>query len=329
MRPAGAAPPLPARLLAAGRGIAAPHPWLWSWAAALAVWLAIGIISGRGLFGTLESAFQIAPFLVLVAIGQMFVITAGNGNIDLSVASVMTLSAYVSVAVMDGGHGSIGLGLLAGLLCGALAAAANLASILLLAIPPIVATLATGLIAQSAGLRVASAYPLPPDPRLASFTELQVGGVSVLAILCAGLAAIAALLLRYTSYGRWLQAVGQNLRAAELCGISVPLVLVASYLLCALLAALAGTLLGAYVSPSLDLGNPYLLDSIAAVVIGGTLIAGGRSYAGGVWGGALFLILLVTLLNVLHVNVAVQDIIKGVLIISVLALAGSAAPRAR
>jgi ribose transport system permease protein len=107
----------------------------------------------------------------------------------------------------------------------------------------------------------------------------------------------------------------------------VRLVLVVSYLLCGLLAALAGILLGAYVTPSLDLGNPYLLDSIAAVVIGGTLIAGGRSFVAGVWGGALFLILLVTLLNVLHINAAVQDIVKGILIICVLALAGAGASR--
>ena len=311
----------------AAREALAAHPWLWSFLAVAAVWLAIGAISGRGFMGTIGSAIQLAPFLVLVGIGQMFVITAGNGNIDLSVASLMTLSAYVSVGVMNTGHGSLLLGLLAGLLCGLVVAAVNLAGILLLSIPPIVATLATGLIVQSAGLRYSSAYAALPDPRLGAFTGLQVGGVSVLALLCVGIAAAAALTLRQTRYGRWLQAVGQNRRAAALSGIDVTLVLVVSYVLCGLLAALAGVLLGAYVTPSLDLGNPYLLDSIAAVVIGGTLIAGGRSFPVGVWGGALFLILLVTLLNVMHIDVAVQDIVKGILIICVLALAGAGTAR--
>jgi ribose transport system permease protein len=160
------------------------------------------------------------------------------------------------------------------LLCGVAVAALNLIGILLLSIPPIVATLATGLIAQSAGLRVSSTYAALPDPRLGSFVGL--------AILCAALALAAAMALRYTRYGRWLQATGQNQRAAELSGISVPLVLVVSYLLSGLLAATAGILLGAYVSPSLDLGTSYLIDSIAAVVIGGTLIGGGRSYPAGV-----------------------------------------------
>lgn len=315
------------RLTAAREALAA-RPWIWSFLAVAAAWLAIGVISGRGFLGTIESAVELAPFLVLVALGQMFVITAGNGNIDLSVAYLMTLSAYVSVGVMDTTHGSIPLGLLAGLLCGVAVAAVNLIGILVLSIPPIVATLATGLIAQSAGLRYSSAHAALPDPRLGAFTGQQVGGISLLALLCAALAVVAALALRHTSYGRWLQAVGQNLRAAELSGINVRLVLIISYLLCGLFAAMAGILLGAYVSPSLDLGNPYLLDSIAAVVIGGTLIAGGRSFVAGVWGGALFLILLVTLLNVLHINAAVQDIVKGILIICVLALAGAGTSRA-
>lgn len=314
--------------IAAVRDALGARPWVWSFLAVVAAWVAIGLISGRGFAGTLGSAVELAPFLVLVALGQMFVITAGNGNIDLSVAYLMTLSAFVSVGVMDETHGSIALGLLAGLLCGVAVAAVNLAGILLLSIPPIVATLATGLMAQSAGLRYSSAHAALPNPQIAAFTGQQVGGVSVLAMLCVGLAVVAAAVLRYTAYGRWLQAVGQNLRAAELSGINVPLVLVVSYLLSGLCAALAGILLGAYVSPSLDLGNPYLLDSIAAVVIGGTLIAGGRSFVAGVWGGALFLILLVTLLNVMHINVAVQDIVKGVLIILVLALAGPGTSRA-
>ena len=317
----------PHKWLSLTREMLAARPWAWSFLAVAAVWLAIGLISGRGLPGTLESALDLAPFLVLVGLGQMFVITAGNGNIDLSVASLMTLAAYVSAGVMNAGHGSFVLGLLAGLACGVLVAAVNLTGILFLSIPPIVATLATGLIAQSAGLRYSSAYAALPDPRMANFAGGQIGGISVPALLCVGLAAIAVLVLRSTSYGRWLQAVGQNQRAAELSGINVALVLVVSYLASGMLAALAGMLLGAYVTPSLDLGNPYLIDSIAAVVIGGTLIAGGRPFAAGVWGGALFLILLVTLLNVMHINVAVQDMVKGVLIICVLALAGGGASR--
>jgi ribose transport system permease protein len=230
---------------------------------------------------------------------------------------------------MNAGHGSLLLGILAGLLCGLAAAVANLIGILALSIPPIVATLATGLMVQSAGQRYSSVTQSTlPDPRLSSFTGQQIAGISVLALICVGLAVLAALVLRYTSYGRGLQAIGQNLRAAELSGINVRLVLIVTYLLCGLLAALAGTLLGGYVSPSLDLGDPYLLDSIAAVVIGGSLIAGGRSFAAGVWGGALFLILLVTLLNVLRIDVATQNIVKGVLIICVLALAGAGTSRA-
>lgn len=309
------------------RAVAA-NPWIWSYLAAITVWLAIVLKAERGLTGTVQSALAIAPFLVLVALGQMFVITAGNGNIDLSVGYVMTLAAFVSTDVLHLGHGPIVLGILAGLLCGIIAAAINLVGILALSIPPIVATLATGLLAQSAAIRYSSTRTSLADPRVSAFTGQQFAGISVLALICIALAILAALVLRYTSYGRQLQAIGQSVRAAEFAGINVTLVLIVTYLLSGTLAAAAGTLLGSYVSPSLDLGDPYLLNSIATVVIGGTLIAGGRSFPAGVWGGGLFLILLVTLLNVLGIDVATQDIVKGVLIIGVLALAGAGSTRA-
>ena len=100
-------------------------------------------------------------------------------------------------------------------------------------------------------------------------------------------------------------------------------VVIVSYLICGVLAALSGLLLGIYVSPSVSIGIPYLLNSIAVVVLGGSLIAGGRSNVVGVWGGALFLLLLTTLLNVVNIAVASQDIVKGALIIVVLALVGT------
>jgi ribose transport system permease protein len=99
-------------------------------------------------------------------------------------------------------------------------------------------------------------------------------------------------------------------------------VIIVTYLICGVLAALAGVLLAAYTSPSVDLGTPYLLNSIAVVVLGGSLIGGGRSNVIGVWGGTLFLLLLVTLLNVMNITDATQDIVKGALIILVLALMG-------
>jgi ribose transport system permease protein len=302
---------------------ATAHPWVWSLLAALATWIAIVAVSGRGVGGTLTAAISIAPYLVIVGIGQMFVITLGNGNIDLSIPYNMSLAAFVAIEVMDGGHRSMALGFAIALGCGLAIAVVNLVGMTVLLIPPIVATLATGLLAQSATTVRASHLSAEVAPSLRHFTVANVGGVSWLAIICAALAVLAAIGLYRTSYGRAVSAIGQSLRAADFAGVPVTRTIVVTYILCAELAAISGVLLGAYVSPSLGIGDPYLLDSIAVVVLGGSLIAGGRSNVPGVWASSIFLILLGTFLNVVHISVAYQNVVKGTLIIAVLALVGT------
>lgn len=99
--------------------------------------------------------------------------------------------------------------------------------------------------------------------------------------------------------------------------------IVVTYLVSSILAAIAGVLLGAFSTPNRDLGAPYLLNPIAVVVLGGSLIAGGRSNVVGIWGSSLFLLLGLTLLDTVDADVAVQNIIKGALIIVVLVLVGA------
>ena len=243
-------------------------PWIWSLAGMVAIWIAIGAYTGSGLGGTFTSALQLSPYLVIVGIGQMFVITAGYGSIDLSVPYVLTLAGFISVDIMNGGHGSILLGFLGGLLCGLAVAVANVLAIELLSIPPIVATLATGLITQSAISVKAGNFNAAVSPSLHNFTTLKVGPIPVLAICVMAMAAAAAFVLHRTRFGRALQAIGQNRRAADLSGLRVPLTLAVPYVISGLLAALAGVLLAAFSTPSVDIGTPYLLNSIAVVVIG-------------------------------------------------------------
>jgi ribose transport system permease protein len=301
----------------------ASAPWVWSYAAVLVAWMGIVLITGRGLVGTLTSTIALAPFLVLVAIGQMFVITLGNGHIDLSVASVIPLAAFVSTGAMNGGNGSVLVGFALALGCAVLTAAANLVAILALRIPPIVATLAVGLMLQSATQVRSGNGAAGVDPALERFTQSRVAGISVLAVACVLVAIAAGFLLHRTTYGRSVQAIGQKLTAAYLAGIPVARVIAVTYLLSASLAALSGVFLGAFSSPNLDLGAPYLLNSIAVVVLGGSLIAGGRSNVAGIWGASLFLVLLLTLLNVLGINIALQNIVKGLIIILVLSAVGA------
>jgi ribose transport system permease protein len=252
----------------------------------------------------------------------MYVITAGYGSIDLSVPYVMTLAGFVSVGVMDGGEGSMLLGFLAAIAAGLVVAVGNVLAIELLAIPPIVATLATGLMAQSAASVKAGDFGASVHPSLHDFTTAKLGPFPILALCTVVLAVAAGFVLHRTRFGRALQAIGQNRRAADLAGLRVNATLAMPYLISGIVGALAGVLVAAYASPSLDIGDPFLLNSIAVVVLGGSLIQGGRSNVPGIWGGALFLILLVTLLGVLDINPATQSIVKGALIILVLVMAG-------
>lgn len=301
----------------------AAHPWVWSYAAALVAWVAISAVAHQGLLGTLTSTFGLVPFLVLTGVGQLMVITLGNGHIDLSLPNTVTLAAFLSTGIMNGGTGSRLLGFAVPLAVALVVAAVNVGLVLVLRVPPIVATLAVGLVLQSAVLVYTTGLAASVDPGLVAFTRARVLGVSVLGLLCVLVAVVAGFVLFRTSFGRAVQAVGQNVRAARLAGLPVGRVVAASYAVCALLAALAGILLGAFSTPNLDLGQPYLLNSIAIVVLGGSLISGGRSTVTGVWGAGLFFVLLLTLLDVLGVGAALQNVVKGLLIILVLVLVGA------
>jgi len=301
------------------------HAWVWAFLAAVIVWIATYFEASRGFFGTLTAASQVASFLVIVGIGQMFVITAGNGNIDLSVPGTMTVAAYFALSAMNGHDGGLLLGLLAAVVVGLVVALANVAAILVLRIPPIVATLAVGFIVQSVAFVKSNNFTATPAPALGSFVNDKILGIPLIALVTIALAVIAWVVLDSTVYGRSLQAIGQSLRAARLSDLHVNRALFVTYAICGVLAALAGVLLAADSGGvQLDIATPYLLNSIAVVVLGGSLIIGGKSNLPGIWGGALFLTLLVSLLTLLNVSAAWQNVIKGVLIIGVLSFAAQA-----
>ncbi|GLW26967.1 MULTISPECIES: ABC transporter permease [unclassified Microbispora] len=296
-------------------------PWVWGFAAAALVWLVILVISGQGGGQTVSLALSLAPYLVIVGLGQMLVVTAGPGNIDVSVSSVISLAGFVSVAAASA-TGSAAVGILAGIGVGVLVAAVSTVAILGLSVPPIIATLAAGLVASSITLSTANGFTAVPDAGLRAALNLRPAGVPVLALAIAVLTVLVAALLRRTVYGRSLVAVGQNRRAAERAGVPVARVIATTYLLSGALAGLTGALLAAYIAPSADLGTRYLLDSVAVVVIGGTLISGGRAVPVGVWGAALFFILLDGLVNLVGWSTAAQNLLKGGLVLFVLFLAG-------
>ena len=297
--------------------------WAWSFTGAAVVLAVSFIVSGGGGLQTLTLAFTIAPYLVLVGIGQMLVMSAGPGNIDVSVAKVFSLGGLLSIAVGEA-TGSWMLGLAAAIFVGLAMAFISLISILVVRIPPIVATLATSLIASAVSLTLAKDFQGSAAPALKAFLNWTPFGVPAFAVVVLLFTLAISLLLKWTNWGTRMLALGQARRAAEYAGINSTSILIVVYLTCGVLAALAGALRASFSAPNVELGNDYLLDSIAVVVIGGTLITGGRAVPAGVWGGALFFILLGGLLNLIGWNFAGQNVLKGFLVLGVLFMANGA-----
>lgn len=295
-------------------------PWAWSWLATAVVLAMTFAVSGGGA-QTLTLALTIAPYLVIVGIGQMLVMSAGPGNVDVSVAKIFSLGGLLSIWVAQATGSSV-LGLVAAMSMGLGMAAISVVAIMLIRIPPIVATLATSLIVSAISLTLSQGFQGSADPVLKSYLIWAPFGIPAFAVLVAIFTFAMSLVLSRTRWGAQMLAFGQAQRAAEFAGIKARNVIPVVYLASGLLAGLAGALRANFSAPNVELGNDYLLDSIAVVVIGGTLITGGRAVPGGVWGGALFFILLDGLLNLIGWNYAGQNILKGFLVLAVLFLAG-------
>jgi ribose transport system permease protein len=299
-------------------------PWVWSFIGAVLVWIAaIAFTRGYGAGGMLTAALSLSVFTVIVGVGQMFVITLGPGNVDLSLPANIGLASAVAMKTMGGDDAWVTLGLLAALSCGLTVGAANFLLIRALRIPPIIATLSASFVIQSIDISYGRGLQIKPPPGFADFTNIQFFGVPLLAMLTAVFTVGAGIALRRTIYGRSVLAIGQNMRAARLAGIKVEWIRFLTYALCGTLGGLAGALLAGYFrGANVDIGNEYLLASIAVVVIGGTSVAGGKANIPGVWGGALFLVLLLTMLNTFGVSAGVRFLLTGLIIVAVITAAG-------
>ncbi len=299
-------------------------PWLWSFLGALLVWLiTIAFTGGHGGGGMITAALALAQFTVIVGIGQMFVITLGPGNVDLSLPANIGLASAVAMKVMDGDDSMVVVGLAAALACGLAIGIANYLLIWALRIPPIIATLSASFVIQSIDISYGRGLQIKPPPGFADFTNLQFFGVPILAIGAVLFTIVAAIALQRTLYGRSVQAIGQNIRAARLAGVRVGFTRFLTYSLSGVLGGLNGALLAGYFrGANVDIGNEYLLASIAVVVIGGTSVAGGKANVPGVWGAALFLVLLLTMLNTFGVSAGVRLLLTGLIIVAVITAAG-------
>ncbi|MER6675144.1 ABC transporter permease [Streptomyces sp. NPDC000983] len=239
-------------------------------------------------------AVQVAP-VIIVALGMALVI--GTEGVDLSVGAVMALAASVTALYL-------GYGLLPALLTVALFAAgvglANGTLVAFIGVQPIVATLA--LMVGGRGLALVLLPQLEDlrNPSLASLGSGDVLGIPYLILIATALALLVAFVVRRTTFGRQLLAIGDSRPAAQLAGLPVRRVLIIVYVVSALLAAVAGVLATARLQASdpTSLGNLMELSAITAVVVGGTPLTGGRvNIAGTVAGAVLIQLLTATLIK--------------------------------
>jgi ribose transport system permease protein len=254
-------------------------------------------------------------FLAVLGLGQGAVIIAGG--LDLSIAWTITFPAIIVTTLANGSNAdavwaiplALGTGILIGLINGILVVGVRLS--------PIIATLAVGSILEGTALVFSGGAPTgAAPPALAAFVNGRLLGLPPIVWFLIAFAAAAALLLDFSAFGRRLKATGSNRWVANLSGVRTGKIVVLAYMLSGFCAAAVGLLLAGFTAQAYyDMGKPYLLASIAVVVLGGTSIAGGRGNYFGILGGALLFTALSSLLASTSLPEAVRSIVYGVVLL--------------
>ena len=274
--------------------------------------------------GYLLQQLKVASFLGVIATGMMVVILLGQ--IDLSVPWVVAVGGMMACAAAA--HGQAG-GILAipfGILCGVALGLVNGIGVAYLRIPSMIITLAVNAVAQ--GLMVAYTGGFSPQDsasnamRFIATSKIALGIPSAL-IVWALIGAGAVFLFTRTTFGRAIYAIGNRERAAFLSGVDTQRVVMIAFAISGGLSAFGGVLLAGYASKAAQaMGDAYLLPSIAAVVLGGTSILGGRGSYLGTVAGVILITLLQSILSVMQMPEAGRQVIYGVVIVGMLLLYG-------
>lgn len=268
----------------------------------------------------LAQQLQIAAFLGVIAMGATVVILLGH--IDLSVPWVLGGAAIISTALAGTGDPVLSaLAIPAALLFGAVVGIVNGLGVAVLRIPSMVWTLAVN--SMLLGIAVLNTGGFNPKGEASGLmiwlATGKILGIPAAFIVWMGVAALLAVLLGRSGFGRYLSAIGYNEKATFLSGVSTPSVIFAGFAIAGVCSALGGVLLAGYANQAYQsMGDPFLLPTIAAVVIGGTSILGGRGGLAGTVGGALFITLLTSILSVMQISGAWRSITFGTIILAML-----------
>lgn len=290
---------------------------------ALAIYAGIAIASGQTQFLTLENLGSIlgrSVALGITAIGQTFAILVAS--IDLSVANLISVAAVLASFIMAGDPSMMLPATVVVLAVGALVGLVNGLVITRLEVNPLIATLGMALVLQGGLSAVFVNFAGSVPSEFQAFAYGRIFGMPISLLTLAVMTVVAWLILRFTRFGSDIYSVGGNREAARLAGIKTERVIVTAHVICSLCAATAGLYLASRLrsgAPWIGRDGVYDLESIAVVVIGGTVLAGGR---GGVWGtlaGVMIFSLIDSIFNLAGVDAFAKQILRGVVIVAAVA----------
>jgi len=267
---------------------------------------------------------KVASFLGVISTGAMIVILLGQ--IDLSVPWVVAVGGMMATAVTGWSPLGEALAIPVGVGCGILLGLVNGLGVAVLRLPSMVVTLAVNAVAQ--GLMVVHTGGFSPQASSSPAMRFLATGDTLLGIpnalvVWAIIGACAIFLLTRTTFGRSVYAIGNRERAAYLSGARTGAVVIAAFAIAGGLSAFGGVLLAGYASKAAQaMGDPYLLPAIAAVVLGGTSILGGRGNYLGTVAGVILITLLQSILSVMQIEEFGRHVIYGVVILVMLLIYG-------
>jgi ribose transport system permease protein len=274
-----------------------PRRWpAWLSGRGVVIWVALaGLLLASAILepdtlshSALLSMLPFAAILAIASVGQG--LTIQQGGLDFSVAGAMSMAGIVVTGHAAGDESKLLESILFALAVVGVAGLISGIAISRLRITPIIATLAVNALLVGAVQSYSHSAPKAATDNLSSFSIGKTLGIPHTVLIAAAFVIVAAVVLARTTVGRRFVAIGENPAAAAAAGLRVERYLVVTYVLAALCYGVAGIVFAGYIkSPNIDLGNPYLLASITAVVIGGTALGGGRGQLVGTAVAALFL----------------------------------------
>lgn len=290
---------------------------------ALAIYAMIAVLTGQPQYLRIENLIGVLAgsiALGITAVGQTFVILIAS--IDLSVASLISASAVLASVVMAGNPAMVIPAIAAVLALGTLVGIVNGLVVARLQVNPLIATLGMSFIIMGALSAFVDNFAGSVPIEFQAFAYATIGPVpwSVLFLLL--LTLLAYVVLRFTKFGSDLYSVGGNLDAARFAGINTSMRIVQAHIICSVAASIAGLYLASRLrsgAPWIGAEGAYDLESIAVVVIGGTVLSGGR---GGIWGtmaGVLVFSLIDSIFNLAGVDAFAKPAIRGFIIIAAVA----------